>query len=617
MTARDAGVSAEDLVDRRATVRRGLARASAASFLALLVIMVLALVAIRAAYRAEERALEARRATEQVWRDSALRARASRVNNALGGRQEGLDTLRAAAKFRATPSLRDEAISVLALGDFQDSQVFHDLPRAPHAVLSAMHDRVAYSTADHTLVVADLANGKETLRHRMPGGRFVFPIVFSPDDQFVAARNANGLKVWQHNHDRPILEIPCTLPRLQIGDSTLTFAPKGETIAYGTEEGQTFQVCVQEVASGSRVLTLEPGKRVHALAFSPDGRRLAVGMADLIKVWDFETERWKVLLENDEADLIRCLAWSPNGRFLAAGSHERWVFVSNTETGETQAFRGHAGAVETVCFHPDGDLIASGDGTGITRVCDHWSGHTHLVTDRGMALGFDPSGRRLAYGRRMEGVGFLDFTRSPVFRQLTLSQECRKRYPLVACHPNGKRVVLAVQDELIFLNVNGDLGTCQRLGSLSLTPPESTDPIAILSVATHPTSHGWQVVTDRGPAIVSYDGIPSSGEPPWHFCEWPDDLYLRGAQITALGSDFAAFTDDFYQAATMAMPSDTAPRLFRTKHVLSNAALSPNRKWLALGVGTWLRGAQVIDHASGQVDHDTWRIWQDHWLQPG
>jgi WD40 repeat protein len=116
--------------------------------------------------------------------------------------------------------------------------------------------------------------------------------------------------------------------------------------------------------------TLEAGKeRCMSVAFSPDGRLLAVGSLDgTVGLWDVAAAR-EVRRFNAEGQ-VAGVAFSPDGRYLAAGGGQRGktgeIRLWDTHTGkEINAIRGRADLIVSVAFSPDGRTLAYGsrDGT--------------------------------------------------------------------------------------------------------------------------------------------------------------------------------------------------------------------------------------------------------------
>jgi eukaryotic-like serine/threonine-protein kinase len=66
------------------------------------------------------------------------------------------------------------------------------------------------------------------------------------------------------------------------------------------------------------------------------------------------------------AERVRAVAWSPDGTRIASGSTDRTVQIWHATTGQHMfTYRGHAVAllnfVEAVAWSPDGTRIASGN----------------------------------------------------------------------------------------------------------------------------------------------------------------------------------------------------------------------------------------------------------------
>jgi WD40 repeat protein len=101
---------------------------------------------------------------------------------------------------------------------------------------------------------------------------------------------------------------------------------------------------------------------------SPDGTRVATAAGGLVKVWDAATGRQQSAYTTRST--TRALAFSPDGNKLAAGSEDRRVIVWDVATGAQLSQYVHLDAVWAVAFSPDGRTVASGTFGGAIKLWD-------------------------------------------------------------------------------------------------------------------------------------------------------------------------------------------------------------------------------------------------------
>ncbi|MEW6069267.1 MAG: WD40 repeat domain-containing protein, partial [Candidatus Thermoplasmatota archaeon] len=117
--------------------------------------------------------------------------------------------------------------------------------------------------------------------------------------------------------------------------------------------------------------------RVKAVAYSPDGSKLAIGgdAADIsiISVSTYELECQLI----GHRDRVRCAVWSQDGNKIIAGSDDGTVKIWSATTGEElKTLPEHYGTITALALSPNQKYLATGTGRyeRIVRVFDYETG---------------------------------------------------------------------------------------------------------------------------------------------------------------------------------------------------------------------------------------------------
>ncbi len=309
---------------------------------------------------------------------------------------------------------------------------------------------LAVEAADTALAANDgvLPETVEALHRALLASRIVFTVpggvgAFSPDGSslvtadpgtiFAGGTAEGGARVYSSRGEELMV-----LRGHGARTVDAAYSPDGTRIVTTSFDG-TARMWDAATGAQTRVLRAERVE-LYGADFSPDGRLLAVGGSDAVRLWDTATGELEAVFGIDPfaedvslsgtgrvavaADTAGAFVldgasgeqllhltghrdgtcrveFSPDDTLLATSSQDGTAKVWDPVTGgELRTLAGHTGPVCGMAFSPDGGRLATAGEDGTARVWDAATGEELLVVSghaagiRGVA--FDPSGRLLA-----------------------------------------------------------------------------------------------------------------------------------------------------------------------------------------------------------------------------
>jgi WD40 repeat protein len=188
------------------------------------------------------------------------------------------------------------------------------------------------------VTLLDLASGQEmqTLSAYRPYDLFdtlmVLDLAFSPDGKKLAFSTAFGyIRIWDLINGNAN-----TLPRSRMAPelSRLAISPDGKTLAYSIDNDSAVYLWDMDSQQGQKY-PLQSGEKITSLVFKPDGRSLALGLADnTIQLWDMQSHQPLGAPLNGHRGEVVYLAFNPDGHRLASLDWEHTAIMWDLQADE-------------------------------------------------------------------------------------------------------------------------------------------------------------------------------------------------------------------------------------------------------------------------------------------
>jgi WD40 repeat protein len=151
------------------------------------------------------------------------------------------------------------------------------------------------------------------------------------------------------------------------------FSPDGKQLATIGDDGT---VIIWDANTGNELLRLPGTTKASDLiteqriAYSPDGKRLAVCDSNQLKVYAPTSGELLMALSGHEKDVLS-VAFSIDGKYLATGSGDTTVRIWDASSGDLlRVLEGHSAEVGGLAFSPDGKLLVTSSENGVLIIWD-------------------------------------------------------------------------------------------------------------------------------------------------------------------------------------------------------------------------------------------------------
>jgi WD40 repeat protein len=219
-------------------------------------------------------------------------------------------------------------------------------------------------------------------------GNYIYSTAWTSNGKYLAIAGANptsGNELQVYSFNGSTLS---ATTGLDCGGTVYTTAwtPDGKYLAIGgmgLTSGNELQLYRFNGATLSAVTSQDYGSSIKSLAWSPDGKYLAIGgngattfggiaNTNELQIYRFDGQALTTVTSQGYGSYIDSLAWSPDGKYLAIGGSTPTTFGGGASSNEFQVYRfsglaltavasqDYGSIIRALAWSPDGQYVAIG-----------------------------------------------------------------------------------------------------------------------------------------------------------------------------------------------------------------------------------------------------------------
>ncbi len=366
-----------------------------------------------------------------------------------------------------------------------------------HIAFSPSGDRFATVSTDGTSMLLEYPSG------RIVGPAFgkhnqIGSVVFSPDGRILIGGDVSGaIHLWDVNRQLLLATTPTghtqAIVDAELSEDGGLLATLGRDLVIRLWSfNSTYPVANRLKVSG---------KKAKGIAFSNDGRQLAVGDdSGTVQIWELPFNRPLFTLKGHQHQ-VWAVAFAPDGRVLASGDRSGQIRLWNSASGESQRIiDAHDGSVWSLAFGSNGNQLLSISDEQV-GVWDVQSGTLQAELKHGSGRNtravLSPDGSKLAVTATDGIVRVWDWKNSVIVKQIKADDDVLWS---AAFSPDSRQLATASSDEIVTL---WDIATGKQLAAFTGHTGGATDvaylsdTVTLVAIDRNGRLHWWDTGTGR------------------------------------------------------------------------------------------------------------------------